>query len=152
MDAPPVDESLLILSFVVLPTLLLLLRGIFLGYRSERRRSHVSLPNFSLDISRLSRSEFYVTYRNADFKLHLFAQESIDREKRKHLYVEIPGSLSEDKLGDVWHNLQKGLAKLGSPVPPRGCRTNRLRTESRHNGLPHPIRLTNPRLPVTFSG
>lgn len=118
MDAPPVDESLLILRFVVVPTLLLLLAGIFLGYRYERKRSHVSLPNFSLDISRLSRSEFYVTYRNADFKLHLFAQESIDRENRKHLYVEIPGSLSEDKLGEVWHNLEKGFAKLGFTSTP----------------------------------
>ena len=124
MHDSPVDESLLILRFVVLPVMLLLVTGIFLAYRSQRRRTHISLPGFTLDISSLGHSgERYVTYRRGDFRLHLFAQEGVDREKRKNIFVELPNSLSEEKLTEVWSDLERGFAKLGytstASRPPR---------------------------------
>jgi hypothetical protein len=108
MNRVQADESVQVLVFVVLPLLCLFIVGIILWIRS-RPRTMARFPTFSVSLSRVSREDAYVVYKDQDWQVDFYTSPC-DRRKACLL---APRELSEEDLSKLIPKLDVGLKKLG---------------------------------------
>ena len=102
------DESIQVLLFVVAPLLCLLIVGIIVWIRS-RPPATAQFPTFSVSISRVSREDAYIVYKDREWQVDFYAGPC-DRTKA---FLLVPSELSDEDFRKLVPNLDMGLRKLG---------------------------------------
>ena len=102
------DESVQVLVFVVAPLLCLFIVGIVVWIRS-RLPTTAQFPTFSVSISRLSREDAYIVYKDREWQVDFYAGPC-DRRKA---FLLVPSELSDEDFRKLVPNLDMGLRRLG---------------------------------------
>jgi hypothetical protein len=102
------DESFQVLTFVVLPLLLMFIGAITFGVRRTPPRV-AKFPHFSMGIEKLGHEDAYIVYRDNDRRLEFYVGPA---ERKQAQCLVLQHELSDQIIKELVPNLVKGLAKL----------------------------------------
>lgn len=107
----PADETFQVLAFVCVPLLLLL--GVFVAILVRGSRTTARFPAFSVAVSKVGRTEAYVTYRAENTVIEFCAEVGTGKKFfARRISIRIPEEMANEKLCNIVPNLTHGLAKL----------------------------------------